>query len=156
MKAFPGPGFFSRLARERGPAGLSRRQSTAAVDQGQLHIMAQGSVVAEKGQVDGETFLPCRLGEPCSHAVPVGWRGELLPNRREVVRTVRLLEGREPLGPFASQRPPAPGPRRPHLHGRDRGLRAPPATEEDSALLGGERVVFRLAPMESLHLQGMA
>jgi hypothetical protein len=118
------------------------------VNQGQRHSVAQGIVVAKQGQVACETLLHCRLGAPWSHAGPVGVRGERLPTLREGVLTVRLLEVRQHRGPWAHQRHPAPeqSPRRPHLRGRARGLREPPAPEEDSDLLGGAWVVCRFPP----------
>jgi hypothetical protein len=78
------------------------------VEDGQLHIAEQLVVVANQREVDCDTLLHGGRGKPPGHTVAVRLIGEFLANLGPVILAVRILHGREQLGPFAHQRHPTP------------------------------------------------
>ena len=74
----------------------------------QCHITVQPVVVGKQRQVVFHALVPGGIGTPLGDAVAVRLVGDLLPDLREVLRTMGMLEMREPLRPLAPQMPPAP------------------------------------------------
>jgi hypothetical protein len=123
-----------------------------------LHIAEQRLVGVKQRQVPVPTLLARRIRNPLGDASAVRFVGQLCPDRREVVLTMRVLDMGQELGAFARQVHPASEQvaRRPHLSGIHIGLREHTAAEEDSNLLGVDLVILRFATMDCLHIEGVA
>jgi hypothetical protein len=127
-------------------------------DKSQLQGGAQAVVRVDQREVHRDALLDGWIGKPFSHAVSVALVGQSLADFREVVLAVRIVGMSQPLGSFAHERQAAPeevaggAP----LGGRDIGLGEHPAAQEDGDLVGSDLVVFGLAPMDGLHVEGVA
>jgi hypothetical protein len=88
----------------------------------------------------------------------MGLVGDFLADGGQIGLAVRLLEVGEERCPLAHQRHPTPeqitgGA---HLGGLDRGLRDHPAAEQHGDLIGIKPNVVSLAPVNGLHVAGVA
>jgi hypothetical protein len=101
------------------------------LDDGQLDGAEQPILVINQGEGDVDTLLHRGLREPFRHALSVRFVGQLLPECRQIVLAVGILDVREELGAFTCQMYAAPqqvagGP---HRRGIDLGLGEHPAAE---------------------------
>jgi hypothetical protein len=128
------------------------------VEDGQFHVAAPRVVGVNQGKVDCDTLLHGGLGKPLRDTIAVRSIGELLTDRGQVRRARRMLDVGSQLGPLAQQMPAAPeeSSRGPPLGGVPIGLGPHAATQESGHVMGVDRVVFGLTPMDRLHVQGMA
>lgn len=143
--------------------GLPQRQGVGVMRlggfaDGQFHVAAQLVVVVNQGQVDCDTLLHGGCGKPLSDTIAVRFRGDLLADFGQVILASGMLDVGSQLRPVAHQMPAAPeessrGPQRGGVH---IGLGQHAATQEDGNVLGVDRVVCGLTPMDRLHVQGMA
>jgi hypothetical protein len=114
-------------------------------------------VVGDQRPVDGEAFVHGRVGNAFSDAMTIGLVGDVLPDRRPVILAVGLLDMRQACSACAHQRRAAPEqvPGRPPRSWIDRRLGPHAAAQPCGNLVGIDRVVFGLAPMEGFHVEGM-
>jgi hypothetical protein len=123
------------------------------LDDGPLDIAEQPIIVVNERAVDFDTLLHGRISAPFRPTVAVRLVGQRLPDLRPVVLTVGILDVGEERSACACQLHAAPeeSPRRPRRGGIDVGL-----WEQDGHVLRVNRVVFGFAPMNGVHVQGMA
>jgi hypothetical protein len=113
--------------------------------------------VAHQRQVHRDALVHRGIGAALRHLSPSGFGGDLLAKRREVIRTRGSLDVCEPRRALthAMHAAPEQSPGRPPGGGIAVGLREPAATEQDSALVGSDLVVWRFATVAGLHGEGM-
>jgi hypothetical protein len=127
-------------------------------DDGELEVTEQLSVAADECEIDVDAFVHRWIGKAFSDAVAIGLVGDLFADRRQVILAVGILHVRQECAAFACQvrasaQQVAGGA---HLARIDICLRAHPAAQQNGDFMGVDRVVFGLAAMDSLHIEGMA
>jgi len=125
--------------------------------EGEFDIAKQLIVIGEEREIDFETLVHSRISTALGDPITVGFIGHLFADRRQMILAVGMLDVCQELGPLACQRHPAPEPvaGRPQGGRIDRGRREPPTAQQHGHLVGIARVVFGLAPMDGLHVEGM-
>jgi hypothetical protein len=128
------------------------------VDEGQLDSAEQPSRGVNPGEGDVDPLLHGGIRDPFCHARAVRVVRPRLPECREMVRAGGMLDGRAARGALTCQREAAAAavPSRPHRRRIDGGLGEQAATAQDGKLVRSARVVVGFAPMQGLHVQGMA
>jgi hypothetical protein len=124
-------------------------------DDGARPVAAQRGNVAKPRPVPFHALLPCSVGTPRRDARAVGFGGQLVPDRRQVVLAMRLLAVAPQLRPLPGEIPAAStqGAGGAHLRGIDIRLRAHPAPEPDGDLVCLNRIVVGLAPGDRLPVE---
>jgi hypothetical protein len=103
----------------------------------QLHVTEPVVVVPHQRQIACDALLPRGSGTPRGHAVAVGLRGQLFPDRGPVVLTGGVLDLGESLGACAPEVDPAPEEITGRAHGGwiDIGLREHPTAQQHGNFL---------------------
>jgi hypothetical protein len=146
-------------ARERAPAvaglGLGRLGGVDAIALQLGHQTVRGS---DQRAVQREALRDGGLGQPCSHACPVGLIGQLFAALRKSILAGGLRDMRQPRCSLTHEMDPAPQEVRGHTPrgGIGVGLGQPPAAEEYRKLVGVNRVVLGRPAVNGLHIAGMA
>jgi hypothetical protein len=123
----------------------------------ELHITQQRLVGGDQRPSDLDTFVHGRIGKACSHAVTVGFGGDLFPKRWEGRLAGGVWHVRQQRGAVVCQRQAATqestggAPR----SRRDISLREHPATEQGGNLWRVELVVCGLAAMDGCQRERM-
>jgi hypothetical protein len=135
--------------------GVMRRGGS---DEGEFEGTKSRSVGADEGEIDFKAFLPRWIGQAFRNAVAMGFIGELCADGREVILAVGVLSMGEEFAVLACQvrasaQQVAGGAPRARI---DRRWREHPAAPQHGDFMGVDRVVFGLAAMDGLHIQGMA
>jgi hypothetical protein len=127
------------------------------VEEGAFDIATPLIVIADEREIDGAPLVHRRISTALGDPRTVGVVGHLLADRRPMILAVGLLDVCQALGPFAGQMHPAPEPvaGRPHGGRIDIGLREPTTAQQRRNFLCIDRVVFGLAPMDGLQVEGM-
>jgi hypothetical protein len=115
-------------------------------------------VVVAQRAIHRAALLDGRIRKACSDAGPVRLVGQCRADLGPVVLAVGSLDRGQPLGPLAQERRPAPqqvsgGPPR---RGIDRRLGEQPAAEHYGTLLGSDRIIRGLTPMEGFQVEGVS
>jgi hypothetical protein len=128
------------------------------LDETELQIGQQAVVVADQGEVHLHAFLDCRIRKPFSHAASVRLISQLLADLRQVVLPVGILDMGQEFSPLAHEMHAAAQqvPCGPHGSGIDIGLGQHAAAEQHRNLMSIDLVIFGLAPMDGLHVQGVS
>ena len=126
-------------------------------DEGQFDVTSQRIVIGEKGAIDCNTLVHCRISTTLGDPVTVGFVGHLFANGGHMILTIGMLHmGAECAacagqGHAAAQEVAGGAPR----GGIPIGLREQATAQQHGDFVGGDLVVFRLAAMESFHREGM-
>jgi hypothetical protein len=127
------------------------------VENGQLQLVQQAVSSVDPGEVHLDPLVRRRIGKPRGDPMAIGLIGDLLPDLRSIVLTIRSLDLREEFRSFAqeghaaSEQIPSGAPRR----GIARGLREHAATQEHGDVLGSNVVVVGFAPRDGFHGEGL-
>jgi hypothetical protein len=127
-------------------------------EDGEFHVTEPLVVVAYQRESAFDVLLHRRLRKPLGAAGAVGVVGDLLANLREVLLTRGRLDVRQECRPCTHERHPSSAQVAGGAHGGGVhvGLGQQAAAQQHRHLMGIDRVVFRLAPMDRFHIQGMS
>jgi hypothetical protein len=127
-----------------------------ALDDGAFQVSEQLIIVGHQGHVDREALSHGGVSTALGDAIAVGLIGELLPDLGSVLLTGRLLDLSSERRPCAHQMEAAAQ----EIAGRsprgriDRGLGEHATAEQRRTLVGIDRVICGLTPVDSLHGEG--
>ncbi len=126
-------------------------------DDGEFDVAKQRIVVADEGEIDFNAFLHGRIGKTFSDPVAIGFIGNLFTDRRQVILAVGILHVRQEFPAFACQVHASAQQITgcAHLGGVDIGLREHTTTQKHRNFMRVDFVVFRLATVDGLHIEGM-
>jgi hypothetical protein len=127
-------------------------------EDGQRASAQPPTLVVKQGQSACDALRHSGLRTPLGDSLAMGCIRHLCADLWQVIRAVGMLEMGEQRGALARERhaPPQASTGRPHLRRRDIGLGPHAAPQQPGALLGVDRLVFRLVPMEGVPRQRVA
>ena len=126
-------------------------------DDAEFDVTQQFIIVGDEREIDFDTFLHCRISKTLGDPVTVGFVGDLFANGGQVILAIGILHMGEEFAAFAGQvhaaaQYVAGGA---HLGGIHIGLREHATAQQHGDFVGVDLVVFRLAAMDSFHIEGM-
>jgi hypothetical protein len=127
------------------------------VDEGEFHVAQQFIVRPDERKIDVDAFVHRWIGTALGDPVSVGFVGDLFADGREMILAVGVLSMGEEFAACACQVHASPQQVADGAHlGRiARGLGEHPAAPEHGNFMGVYLVVFGLAAMDGLHVEGM-
>jgi hypothetical protein len=127
-------------------------------DDGEFDVTQEFIVVGDERQIDCDTLLHGGVGKALGDPLAVGLVGDLFADGGQVILAIGILDMGQEFGAFVRQMhatlEQVTGGT--HLGGIDISLREHTTTQQRRNLLRVDLVVFGLATMDSLHIEGMA